>query len=206
MAKRKHWPGARAVSPSSQVLQDITRGRPPCSLPPRGPDIPQRRLGLATWVLRVGSHPPGREPSRTPGAPPAPFWLHDGLPAAAAHRPVAQGAPGEGSHGLPGSCWVLVGTLGPGLDVCLLPAAQRQWGGTGDRRPRGCTPAASTPRCSARRTFWRSRGGQTGRGQCTLETPEQPLGGTSAFLGDKDQTFQFRRKVEGKRKFGDGSF
>lgn len=99
-----------------------------------------------------------------------------------------------------------MGTLGPGLDVCLLPAAQRQWGGTGDPRPRGCTPAALPPRCSARRTFWRSRGHQTGRGQCSLETLEQPLGSTSAFLGDKDQTFQFRRKVEGKGKFGDGSF
>ena len=99
-----------------------------------------------------------------------------------------------------------MGTLGPGLDVCLLPAAQRQWGGTGDPRPRGCTPAALPPRCSARRTFWRSRGHQTGRGQCSLETLEHPLGSTSAFLGDKDQTFQFRRKVEGKGKFGDGSF
>lgn len=99
-----------------------------------------------------------------------------------------------------------MGTLGPGLDVCLLPAVQRQWGGPADRRPRGCTPAVPPPRCSARRTFWRSRGGQTGRGRCSLETPEQPLGSTSAFLGDKDQTFQFRRKVEGKGKFGDGSF
>ena len=60
--------------------------------------------GLATWVLRVGSHPPGQELSRTPGTPPAPFWLHDGLLAAAAHRPAAQRVPGEGSRGPPGSC------------------------------------------------------------------------------------------------------
>ena len=94
-----------------------------------------------------------------------------------------RGPPGEGSRGPPG-------------------AASGAW------RPKakGLHPSCSTPSVLSSPHLLEESGGQTGRGHCSPETPEQPLGGTSAFSGDKDQAFQFRRKIEGKGNFGDGSF
>lgn len=45
-------------------------------------------------------------------------------------------------------------------------------------------------------TFWESQGMGFGEDGATWKFQNNRSGGTSAFLGDKDQTFQFRRKIE----------
>lgn len=138
--------GVGSISPGSQGLQHITRGRPPCSLPPRGPDILQMQLSWPRGVPRVGSRSRvgvsrqarGQAGHLVPLQPRSHCPPVQGLQPPSVHSAGVAGAPRQlglagpsesrRPPGVRASLRALWGPWALRLDGCLLSATWGQWG------------------------------------------------------------------------------